>query len=348
MINGYIAGRRVLVTGGGGSIGSELCRKIAAVSPEQLIVLGRGENSIFEIATELAEESVRTQLIPVIADVRDHAKIAQVYERYRPHVVFHAAAHKHVPLMESEPDEAVKNNVFGTLNVAEIALENEVEVFVMISTDKAIKPTSVMGATKKVTEHIIQDLSCQGETKFVVVRFGNVLNTRGSIVPIFSRQIHRGGPITITHPDMKRYFMSVPEAAYLVMQSGAVAESGQTCVLDMGDPVKITDLAIHMIEQAGFKPDVEIKIQFTGLRPGEKLAEEIITSRVGMREMPWEKILLDSPAKFDPVVMKAKLARLKECVVEGKRLRILRLLQDLVPDYTPQLAVDYSKILTGL
>jgi len=332
----YIKGNKVLVTGAGGSIGSELCRQILDYDSALLLMLGRGENSIFEVDRELREKGYVDRLEPIIADVQDREKLEQVYGLYRPDVVFHTAAHKHVHLMEKHPDEAVKNNIFGTLNVARISQQYGVEAFVLISSDKAVNPTSVYGATKKVSEYIVQDLARQGKTRFVGVRFGNVIRSRGSIIPIFERQIHSGGPVTITDPEMKRYFMSIPEAAYLVLQSGAVAQTGQVCVLDMGEPVKIVDLARNLIERAGLRPEVDIEIEVTGFRPGEKLIEEIAASREGMQPTQWEKILLDRPDEIDSEKLYRVLERLKEGVREFGRFRIVSLLQQLVPAYTPQ------------
>ena len=332
----YLKGKKVLVTGAGGSIGSELCRQIMSYDPALLLMLGRGENSIFEIDCELRKEGYSDRLESIIADIRDQEKLEQVYGLHHPDVVFHTAAHKHVHLMEKHPDEAVKNNIFGARNVARISLEYGVEAFVLISSDKAVNPTSVYGATKKVSEYIVQDLAREGRTKFVVVRFGNVIRSRGSIIPIFEKQISNGGPVTITHPEMKRYFMSIPDAAYLVLQSGAVAQTGQICVLDMGGPVKIMDLARNLIEMAGLQPDVDIEIEVTGFRPGEKLAEEIVASREGMPLTQWEKILLDRPDEIDSAKLYQDLEALEEGIRGFDWTRIVSLLQRLVPTYTPQ------------
>ncbi len=276
-IAGYLSGEIVLVTGAGGSIGSELCRQVAQFVPKRLLLLGHGENSIFEIHNELTYKYSQLDIVPVIADIQDQKRIDQVFAEHRPTVVFHAAAHKHVPLMELNPTEAVKNNVIGTLNVAEAADKNRAKRFVLISTDKAVNPTSVMGATKRVAEIIIQTLGRHSATRFCAVRFGNVLGSRGSVVPLFRQQIARGGPVTVTHPDMTRYFMTIPEAVQLVIQAGAMAESGEIFILDMGEPVKIVDLARQMIKLSGFEPEEDIKIEFTGIRPGEKLKEETIS-----------------------------------------------------------------------
>ncbi len=277
-IAGYLTGETVLVTGAGGSIGSELCRQISKFAPERLLLLGRGENSIFEIHMELTLKKHNFKIIPVIADIKDAEALEKIFKRCRPTVVFHAAAHKHVPLMEDNPEEAVKNNVIGTKNVIEISDRHKVKRFVLISTDKAVNPTSIMGATKRVAEMIMQAAARSSSTKFCAVRFGNVLGSRGSVVPVFKKQIASGGPLTVTHPQMTRYFMTVSEAVQLVIQAGAMGEKGEIFVLDMGEPVKILDMAEDLIKLSGFEPYKDIEIQFTGVRPGEKLYEELLTS----------------------------------------------------------------------
>lgn len=291
-MSGYLKDRVILVTGAGGSIGSELCRQICRFSPRQLLLLGRGENSIYQIHLELREEFPGLDLVPIIADVRDRSRVFQIAEQYRPSVVFHAAAHKHVPLMESNPEEAVTNNVFGTRNIAEAAHRVGARKFVMISTDKAVNPTSVMGASKRLAEIVVQMIGRQSSTKFVSVRFGNVLGSRGSVVPLFERQIRRGGPVTVTHPDMQRYFMTIPEAVQLVIQAGAMGKGGEVFVLDMGQPVKIVDLAKDLIRLNGLEPDVDIAIEFCGLRPGEKLFEELLTAEEGTDATTHERIFV--------------------------------------------------------
>ena len=277
VIADYVTDKVVLVTGAGGSIGSEICRQIAHFHPSKLILLGHGENSIYSIEMELNEKFGDTgiQFITEIAEIQDAEKIAMVMSHYRPEVVYHAAAHKHVPLMERNPESAVKNNIIGTMNVAKAASWNNVGTFVMISTDKAVNPTSVMGATKRLAEMIIQNLDITSKTKFVAVRFGNVLGSRGSVIPLFKKQIEAGGPVTVTHPDMVRYFMTIPEASRLVIQAGALAKGGEIFVLDMGEPVKIVDLAKNLIKLSGNSLE-EIGIEFTGMRPGEKLFEELL------------------------------------------------------------------------
>ena len=336
MVAGYVKSKKVLVTGAGGSIGSEICRQIVRYEPEQLILLGRGENSIYEIEMELRENRDSPNTEAVVADIRDHAKMTQIFARYRPDVVFHAAAHKHVPYMENHPDEAVKNNVFGTQNIAQISMKYDASVFVLISTDKAVNPTSVLGASKRIAEYLVQEMATKKKTRFVVVRFGNVIRSRGSIIPLFERQIHNGGPVTVTHPDMRRYFMSISQAVYLVLQSGAVADTGQICVLDMGKPIKIVDLARHLIETSGRKCDDEVQIQFTGLRPGEKLFEEITTAKDSAKPTKWEKILLDESNPINSAILKPRLEELNESTKALDHAKTIALLQELVPTYLPQ------------
>lgn len=276
-ISEYITNKVVLVTGAGGSIGSEICRQIIQFDPQTLVLLGHGENSIYVIEMELKEllKHRHIKIETEIADLQDKHRMAQVMSHYRPHVVYHAAAHKHVPLMEQNPEEAIKNNVIGTYNVANAASDYGVQTFVMISTDKAVNPTSVMGASKKMAEMLIQHKDSISSTKFVTVRFGNVLGSRGSVIPLFKKQIEQGGPVTVTHPDMIRYFMTIPEASRLVLQAGTLAKGGEIFVLDMGEPVRIVDLAKNLIKLSGHTED-EIEIQFTGIRPGEKLFEELL------------------------------------------------------------------------
>ena len=277
MISKQLTGKVALITGAGGSIGSEICRQISKFEPERIILLGHGENSIYLIHQELTGQYGDTiDIVPIIADVKDKARMEEIMEEYNPFVVYHAAAHKHVPLMEYNPEEAVQNNIFGTKNTAEAAKKAKVRKFVMVSTDKAVNPPNVMGATKRVAEMVIQSLNDEdGTTDFVAVRFGNVLGSRGSVIPLFKKQIEAGGPVTVTHPEMTRYFMTIPEASRLVLQAGALAEGGEVFVLDMGEPVKIVDLARKMIRLSGFSQE-EIGIEFTGIRPGEKLFEELL------------------------------------------------------------------------
>ena len=277
MIEKQLRGKKILVTGAGGSIGSEICRQVAKFKPKEIIILGHGENSIYQLNMELVGKySQHFTITPVIADVQDRKRIFEVMDKYKPDVVYHAAAHKHVPLMEINPREAVKNNILGTRNVAEAASHARVKSFVMVSTDKAVNPPNIMGATKRLCEMIVQDMATRSEyTKFVAVRFGNVLGSRGSVIPLFKKQIAEGGPITVTHPDIVRYFMTIPEAAQLVIQAGSLARGGEIFVLDMGKPVKIVDLAKNLIRLSGFS-EGDIEIKFTGLRPGEKMYEELL------------------------------------------------------------------------
>ena len=277
LIEKQLRGKRILVTGAGGSIGSEICRQVSSFRPKELIILGHGENSIYQLNMELlGKYAEHFRITPVIADVQDRKRIFEVMEKYRPDVVYHAAAHKHVPLMEINPREAVKNNILGTRNVAEAANHAKVKTFVMISTDKAVNPPNIMGATKRLCEMIVQDMATKSETtKYVAVRFGNVLGSRGSVIPLFKKQIAKGGPITVTHPDIVRYFMTIPEAAQLVIQAGSLARGGEIFVLDMGKPVRIVDLAKNLIRLSGYSED-DIEIKFTGLRPGEKMYEELL------------------------------------------------------------------------
>ncbi|WP_347862229.1 nucleoside-diphosphate sugar epimerase/dehydratase [Salimicrobium sp. PL1-032A] len=284
-----IKGETVLVTGAGGSIGSELCRQLTKFSPKRIILLGHGEFSIYNIHMELSNLDLDTEFIPVIADVQDRERIFQVMQEYKPEYVYHAAAHKHVPLMEANPKEAVKNNVIGTKNVAEAADKTRVKTFVLVSTDKAVNPTNVMGATKRLAEMVIQSLDPESETEYVAVRFGNVLGSRGSVIPLFKKQIEAGGPVTVTDPEMTRYFMTIPEASRLVLQAGALARGGEIFVLDMGEPVKIVDLAKNLIYLSGFTEE-EIPVRFSGIRPGEKMYEELLGDNEVHPEQIYPKI----------------------------------------------------------
>ncbi|GAB4314465.1 MAG: nucleoside-diphosphate sugar epimerase/dehydratase [Candidatus Sumerlaeia bacterium] len=330
----YLRSEVVLVTGAGGSIGAELCRQILRYEPERLLLLGRGENSIYEIESELRLQHA-ARIVPIIADVRDEERIRRVFDRHRPTIVFHAAAHKHVPLMELQPDEAVKNNVLATAHLARLAGRTAVKRFVLISTDKAVRPTSVMGATKRLAEMVIFSLAPHTDTRFAAVRFGNVLGSRGSVIPLFKRQIERGGPVTVTHPDVQRYFMTIPEAVLLVLLSGTLAGQGQLFVLDMGDPVKIDDLARNLITLMGFTPGEDIEIVYTGLRPGEKLFEEILTDAEGMSKTEFGKIFIARPETIPWDEMTAYLDRLRDAAEDGDAARIRALLKERIPDYQP-------------
>ncbi len=292
IIGSSISGKIVLITGAGGSIGKELCRQISRWGPSELIMVGHGENSIFESLLDMKESFSGLSIIPIIADMRDKNRLRQIVSKHKPQVVFHAAAHKHVPMMELNIEEAVTNNILGTKNLVEICVEYDVEKFVMISTDKAIRPKNVMGASKRIAELIVLKAARTNNKEFCVVRFGNVLGSRGSVVPLFKRQIARGGPITITHPDMKRYFMTIPEAVSLVLQASTMGEGGEVFVLDMGEPVMIKDVAEELIRIHGLKPYKDIDIEFTGLRPGEKLFEEILTAEEGTVASRHEKVFV--------------------------------------------------------
>ncbi len=333
-IAGYLRGERVLITGAGGSIGSEICRQVAKFQPEVLLLLGRGENSIYEIDQELRNTAPQLPREAIIADIRDHEKMEQIFKTYRPTVVFHAAAHKHVPLMESEPDEAVKNNVFGTRNLAELADRYQVKRFVLVSTDKAVNPTSVMGATKRVAELVLQDFSTRSNTKFMAVRFGNVLGSRGSIIPLFRTQIARGGPVTVTDPEMTRFFMTIPEAAQLVIQAGALGQGGEIFILDMGEPVKIVQLARELIRLSGLIPDKDIKIEYTGIRPGEKLYEELLTRDEGVHVTKHERIYNTQVKGLEAGVLAEGLQQL-QANLKTEPAYLKRILQQIAVEYQP-------------
>lgn len=334
-IAGYLQGEKILVTGAGGSIGAELCRQISFFNPAALFLLGWGENSIYEIDQELAATHPALYRKPIIADIRDRVKMEQVFDEYRPTVVFHAAAHKHVPLMEDAPDEAVKNNIFGTKVLVDLADKYEVKRFVQISTDKAVNPTSIMGVTKRVAEMIVQHMAGKSATKYCAVRFGNVLGSRGSIVPLFQKQIAAGGPVTITHPEMKRYFMTIPEAVSLVIQAGAMGENGEIFVLDMGEPVPIVDLAYNLIRLSGLEPEKDIKIQYCGIRPGEKLFEEILTAEEGTTATKHERIYVAIPHQLDGERFEDDLVYLEKWVAVADKIKVVEKLRQMVPRYHP-------------
>ena len=329
----YIRGERVLVTGAGGSIGSELCRQLATYEPECILFLGRGENSIYEIAAEFDYRFKGNRIIPIIADVTDEIRLREVFEEYHPTICFHAAAHKHVPLMEMYPQEAVRNNIIGTLNVARLADECGAKIFVLISTDKAVNPTNVMGATKRLAEMIIFSLAERSKTTFLAVRFGNVLGSRGSVIPLFKKQIERGGPVTVTHHDVMRYFMTIPEAVSLVLQTGAMRDKGRLFVLDMGEPVKIIDLARNLITLSGFEPEKDIEIVFTGLRPGEKICEELVTEGEGIRKTETGKIFVMQTEGCDWDTLIRDVETFGQYIRDGNIQAIRELLKRLVPTY---------------
>lgn len=333
-IASMIAGKRVLVTGAGGSIGSEIVRQVARFQPEGMVLLGRGENSLFLLMNEINRDMPGTNYQVVVADVRDRDRLRQVFRESRPEIVFHAAAHKHVPLMEWNPEDAILNNVFGTLNVVELAQEFHVTRLVNISTDKAVNPTSVMGATKRVAEYIVQAIAQRAgsEQEFVSVRFGNVLGSRGSVVGIFQEQIRRGGPVTVTHPDMKRYFMTIPEAVQLVLQAAYLGENGSVYVLDMGEPVKIVDLARTLIQLSGYSEE-QIPIVFVGLRPGEKLFEELLTAEEGVTVTRHEKIFRARVRPVDEQWLRENLSRLQTLARKGDETGIRRTLREMIPTY---------------
>lgn len=333
-IAAYLKGKTILVTGAGGSIGSELCRQISKIGAKEILLLGRGENSIYEIHQELKNKYQNQAYTPIIADVRDKKRLEDIFGAYKPDVVFHAAAHKHVPLMEAQPNEAIKNNVFGTKNLAEAADKSGCAAFVLISTDKAVNPTSVMGATKRIAELILQEINARSQTKYVTVRFGNVLGSRGSVVPLFKKQIAAGGPITITHPDMIRYFMTIPEATQLVLQAGSLASGGEVFLLDMGEPVKILDMAKDLIGLHGLEPDRDIKIAYTGLRPGEKLYEELLTAEEGTTSTKHEKIYA---AKIQPMDKNLIYECLQILSRTSDRQTILETIKVLIPTYQSKL-----------
>lgn len=332
-VTAYLAGKTILITGAGGSIGSELSRQVAQFGVGQLLLLGHGENSIFDIQREIIRDFPALKVHPIIADVQDRARINHVLSLYQPHVVFHAAAHKHVPLMEYNPGEALKNNVIGTRNVAEAAIKYACERFVLVSTDKAVNPTSVMGATKRIAELVVQGISRQTSTKFMSVRFGNVLGSRGSVIPLFKEQIARGGPVTVTHPDMTRYFMTIPEAVSLIIQAGALGQGGEVFVLDMGEPIRIMDLARDLIILSGLQPDRDIQIELTGVRPGEKLFEELLTADESMASTQHKHILISRQSAIPHGYLERALEDIEELIVNGcdaaQVLHTARVLSDL-------------------
>ncbi|HNO86538.1 MAG TPA: nucleoside-diphosphate sugar epimerase/dehydratase, partial [Anaerolineales bacterium] len=331
-----LEGKRVLVTGAGGSIGRELCRQIARRNPSQLILLGHGENSIFEILLELQNDYAALKLIPVIADIRNGQRLDSVFAQHHPQVVFHAAAHKHVPLMEANPVEAITNNVLGTRNVVQAALDHNVERFILISTDKAVNPSSIYGATKRLAEAIVLDAAHKNKRAFAVVRFGNVLGSRGSIIPIFKNQIANGGPVTITHPDMFRFFMTIPEAVYLVLQASSMNNGGEVFVLNMGEPVRILDLAEDLIKLSGLEPQKDIEIAFTGIRPGEKLTEELWVEGTSLIQTPHPDIFRldqDAASALNLDLVQA-IEQLSTLSLTTDAQSIARLLDQLIPGST--------------
>ena len=331
-IVGYVSGKVVLVTGGGGSIGSELCRQIARANPAQLIILDIYENNAYDIQMELCRNHSELNLLVLIGSVRNTNRVNQIMSLYHPDLVFHAAAHKHVPLMEDSPNEAIKNNVLGTYKMAQAAAKHGVKRFVLISTDKAVNPTNIMGASKRLCEMVVQMMNRQSETEFVAVRFGNVLGSNGSVIPLFKKQIEAGGPVTVTHPDIIRYFMTIPEAVSLVLQAGYYAKGGEIFILDMGEPVKIDTMARNMIRLSGFEPDVDIKVEYTGLRPGEKLYEELLMKEEGLQETDNKLIHIGKPIVMDDEKFAEQLERLaKASKMEVSNMKDI--VAEIVPTY---------------
>ena len=331
---GHVGGKVVLVTGGGGSIGSELCRQLAAHHPKQLIILDIYENNAYDIQQELIRKYPELDLVVLIASVRNKERIDSIFETYRPNIVYHAAAHKHVPLMEDSPHEAIKNNVFGTYKVAQAADRYGVDKFVLISTDKAVNPTNIMGASKRLCEMLIQSMNRNSRTNYVAVRFGNVLGSNGSVIPLFKKQIAEGGPVTVTHPDIIRYFMTIPEAVSLVLQAGAYARGGEIFVLDMGEPVRILDLATNLIKLSGYRVGEDIQIVFTGLRPGEKMYEELLMNEEGLKETANKMIFIGKTIEFDEEVFRSQLVELeREAMDENSDIRAA--VEKIVTTYHP-------------
>lgn len=335
LVGSFIAGKSILVTGAGGSIGSELCRQIARLQPETLILVERAEPSLFQIHRELQGSFADLKLVPAMADVCDQERVRTVFDLHRPAVIFHAAAHKHVPLMEINAGEAIKNNVFGTRTVAQAAREFEAETFVLVSTDKAVNPTSIMGSTKRVAEVVVRDMDQESETRFVAVRFGNVLGSAGSVIPIFREQILGGGPVTVTHPEMVRYFMTIPEASQLVVQAGAMGQGGEIFALDMGDPVRIVDLAEDMIRLSGLEPHEDIEVVFSGVRPGEKLFEELGFDAEAMDKTLHPKIFQGNLGPISSERVSAGLQNLRACCSSQARDQVMEALRELVPELQP-------------
>lgn len=334
-IMSYVKDQKVMVTGGGGLIGSELCRQIADDQPKQLIIIDNYENAAYELQMELGRKHPELDVIVLIVSVQNRRKIREIFEQYKPDLVFHAAAHKHVPLMEYSPCEAIKNNVFGTMNVASEANRSGVKRMVLISTDKAVRPTNIMGASKRICEMVIQTYNQRSKTEYVAVRFGNVLGSNGSVVPLFKQQIREGGPVTVTHPDIIRYFMTIPEAVSLVLQAGAYAQGGEIFILDMGEPVKILDLAENMIRLSGLVPGEDIEIKFTGLRPGEKLYEELLIDDDNKKETANKRIFIGQPIKIDEAEFDEKMKELEKATFsEDENIR--QVVKKLVPEYTIQ------------
>ena len=334
----YVSGKVVLVTGGGGSIGSELCRQIARANPSQLIIFEIYENNAYDIQMELKRTHPELNLTVLIGSVRNTARVEYLMRTYRPDLVFHAAAHKHVPLMEDSPNEAIKNNVMGTYKMAKAAATHGVKRFVLISTDKAVNPTNIMGASKRLCEMVVQMMNRESDTEFVAVRFGNVLGSNGSVIPLFKKQIEAGGPVTVTHPDIIRYFMTIPEAVSLVLQAGYYAKGGEIFVLDMGEPVKIDTMARNLIRLSGYEPDVDIRVEYTGLRPGEKLFEELLMEEEGLQDTDNKLIHIGKPIEMDDELFKQQLQRLNEAS-RGETEHMKDIVAEIVPTYKRKVSV---------
>jgi FlaA1/EpsC-like NDP-sugar epimerase len=334
-ISAYLRGKRVLITGAGGSIGSELCRQVARFSPEKLVLFENGETPLFSIEQELRDKYPKLRIYPIIGDIRYRARVEAIFDEFLPEVVFHAAAYKHVPMMEFNPAEAVNNNVRGTQVVAQAAHMFKAEHFVMVSTDKAVNPTNIMGTTKRAAEKLVQALARRSSTRFVTVRFGNVLGSNGSVIPTFQEQIRNGGPITVTHKNITRYFMTIPEAAQLVLQAGSMGEGGEIYLLDMGEPVKILHLAEELIRLSGKEPYEDIDITFTGLRPGEKLYEELLLDGEGVKPTTHEKICVARSVQEDETTLQGQLDELFDSARKLDLGRTVEVLREIVPEYNP-------------
>ena len=337
-VSKYLSGKRVMVTGAGGSIGSELCRQVAKLNPELLILFGRGENSLYHTDIELRESEPQLNRALVIGDIRDNAKVSQVTRKYRPDIIFHAAAHKHVKFMENHPDEAVKNNILGTQNLINAAIKHEVEAFILVSSDKAVNPTSVYGVSKRVTEKLVQCKAKQNRTRFIAVRFGNVIGSRASVIPNFKRQIAKGGPVTVTHREATRYFMTIPEAVQLLIQAGTMGNDGEILMLDMGEPIKILDLAQDLIRLSGLEVDRDIKIEFTGLEPGEKLYEELLTPQEGVTATKHQRIFVAQLEQIEERQLLSQIEELSQLADALDSEGIVSKFQELVPTYQPNRA----------
>jgi FlaA1/EpsC-like NDP-sugar epimerase len=335
VIGGFLGKKCVLVTGAGGSIGTGLCRQICRFAPETIVLLERAESPLYEIDLELSKNFKEVSVVPVLADIQDKAELTRIFTRFRPEIVFHAAAYKHVPMMERHPWKAVENNIIGTQNLVETARKFKCSRFVFVSTDKAVNPANVMGASKRVCELLVQKENTVGGsgTRFITVRFGNVIGSVGSVIPLFKKQIQEGGPITVTHPDMIRYFMLIPEACQLILQAGAMGRGGEIFILEMGEPVKIDQMARDLIRFSGFEPDVDISIVYTGLRPGEKLYEELMTDLEGVVSTDHRKIRVLSSHTGDLIDLDSLLAALKKSAENRDANQIRQLLQQIVPEY---------------